>query len=133
MNEDEDEDRNRNTVRNESGDLDEFEIVTRESHPKSEAVVKRLNEREIKEENGTKSDEGLKKEKNEILKHVPVGITELIPGMYVHPLSQLYYICRLISNTGSLFLHVITSILTIIIMSHYMYKSHYMYMYTIAD
>ena len=105
MNEDEDEDRNRNTVRNESGnesgDLDEFEIVTRESHPK--------NEHEIKEKNGTKSDEGLQKEKNESLKHVPVGITELIPGMYmyVHPLSQLYYIYRLISNTGSLYLHII--------------------------
>ena len=101
MNKDEDEDRNRNTVRNESGDLDEFEIVTRESHPKNESVVKRLNEHEIKEENGTKSDEGLKKEKNESLKHVPVGINELIPGMYVH------YICRLISNTGSLSLHII--------------------------
>ena len=84
LNEDEDEDRNRNTVRNESGnesgDLDEFEIVTRESHPKNEAVVKRLDEHEIKEENGTKSDE--------ILKHV--GVTEFIPGMYVYPLSQLY-------------------------------------------
>ena len=100
LNEDKDEDRNRNTVRNESGnasgDLDEFEIVTRKSHPKNEAVVRGLNEHDIKEEIGTKSDGVLKKEKKEILKHVPVGITEIIPGMYMY-------------------VHVCTSSLTIIL------------------